>query len=188
MHAAMNALIPFASKASAIGRKEESTVSPRACIKRTLSELGQPCPKQQLNKRPKQQGKGVCIAEFANRYHDIESNDAEDCWLQDEDYDAIRRDTRATLKEIIVLRGKVSMMDEDRFCARGLEGSIAKIFGNNNYHMSNKFQSVLLRKQASDMKKFGAVDSVSLSHISARHSKHDRTRAAHLAQFDAKLS
>ena len=126
--------------------------------------------------------------ESANRIHPIETTEAQDCWLQDEDYDEIRRSMKATLREIVLLRGRVSLLNEDKHCARGLEGSIARLFGNENYHMSNKFQTVLLRRQANDRKKYGCVDSSALGHISARHSKHDRTRAARLAQFDAKCS
>lgn len=180
----MNSLTPYHVKQEAIS-KGESTVTPLQGVKRTISYLEYPSPERLPLKRRK---KSVGFAEAANRVYKIETNEAEQCWLQDEDYDEIKQDTRETLKEIISLGGRVSMMDEDRFCTRGLEGSIAKIFGNNNYHMSSKFQTVLLRKQANDVKKYGFVDPVSLSHISARHSKHDRTRAARLALLDAKSS
>jgi hypothetical protein len=181
----MNAPVPYCLKQPDAIRKEESTISPLFLVKRTISDLD-----LSISKPPfkRQKRKCVCFAEAANRLHNIEATEANDCWLQDEDYNTIHRDTRDTLKEIIMLRGRVSLMNEDRFCARGLEGSIAKILGNNNYHMSSKFQSVLLRKQASDVKKYGFVDPVSLSHISILHSKHDRLRASRLAQFDAKLS
>jgi hypothetical protein len=184
MHPAMNYMLSFEYEPKVI--KEDSCAASPYKVKRIRNDhveipVFMPYKRQRKNK-------SVSFAESCTTVHTIGISDTDDCWLQESDYDEIKRENTETVEQIIKCQGRVSSIDHDKFCVRGLEGAIAKLIGNNNYHMTGKFRTVLLRKQESDVEKFGFIDSNSLSSMSQRHSQHDCSRAARLAQFDAKIS
>jgi hypothetical protein len=159
----------------------------RAISNETIDELCLPPLPSKRHRTSAHVKKSVRFATNSITVHLIQATEADDCWLKESDYNDIRRDNTETVEQVLKLRGRVSGLNQDRFCVRGLECVLAKLFGNNNYRMTEKFRAVLLQQQAQDLKLHGGVDQGSLSSVSQRHSKHDRTRASRLGQLDAKL-
>jgi len=118
------------------------------------------------------------------RIRPASSEDLNNAWLHQADYDRIREETRSTILAVIKAEGNISSLDATQACVRGLEQYICVYVYNGNPKKQREFSRNICNQYRAQ-RKMGVSDPESLSLLSSVLSRADQMNALQLASIDA---
>lgn len=154
------------------------------CGGRTLSSR---VPSAPFRKRRKlSHKKSVRFEESKNetfhRHHD--EQDLKQSWIQQDEYQVIRNENRDTLLELKRVRGRVSQLNIDHFCIRGLEEQISIYLLRGERHRQRKIARRIVQEQH-EQRRLGYTDTSAISAMCTVLARPALRKAANLANMDA---
>jgi hypothetical protein len=116
--------------------------------------------------------------------YDHDEQDLKKSWIQQDEYQGIRNENRDTLLELKRVRGRVSQLNVDDFCIRGLEEQISIYLLRGERHRQRKFARRIVQFQ-NEQRRLGYTDASALSAMCAVLAQPALRKATNLANMDA---
>jgi hypothetical protein len=119
---------------------------------------------------------------FHRPHHD--EQDLRQSWIQQDEYQGIRNENRETLLELKRVRGRVSQLNVDHFCIRGLEEQISIYLLRGERHRQRMIARRIVQEQH-EQRRLGYTDASALSAMCTVLAQPALRKAANLANMDA---
>ena len=118
------------------------------------------------------------------KYRHLIKEDLQNAWIQEDEYQAIREDNVQTILAVKAAKGKMSALDSQKFCIRGLEEQVSVfLFKSERTRQRSLIRRIVQEQNA--LKKMGCFDPNFLKGLSMTLSREARTKAVRLAFIDA---
>jgi hypothetical protein len=130
--------------------------------------------------------KTVRFEESKNETFHLHHNeqDLKQSWIQQDEYQCIRNENRDTLVELKRVRGRVSQLNVDHFCIRGLEEQISIYLLRGERHRQRKFARRIVQQQH-EQRRLGYTNACALSALCTVLAQPALRKAVNLANMDA---
>jgi hypothetical protein len=122
--------------------------------------------------------------ETFHRHYDHDEQDLKKSWIQQDEYQVIRNENRDTLLELKRVRGRVSQLNVDDFCIRGLEEQISIYLLRGERYRQRKIARRIVQAQ-NEQRLLGYTDAGALSAMCTVLAQPALRKATNLANMDA---